>query len=102
MTVYSNKITVTVNAEQLMLTLSADKTILPSTGGTVNFTATLYRQEGSQNVPVSGATITLMDLTTGSYTTQTTDSGGEAHFQVTFPANNTTNNITYTLQASYD
>lgn len=101
MTVYSNKITITVSPGQAYLTLSADTTSLPATGGTVNFTATLYNQVGTQNIPISGATVTLTDLTTGTSTTQTTNSSGVAYFQVSFPANTTSSPETYTIQASY-
>jgi len=99
-TVYSNKITVTLEgvAYSYSLTLSASTTDIPATGGTVTFKAVLTNT--TLNKPVPNTVVTLTELNSNSSSTATTDSTGTATFSVTFPANTSSSPISYTFQAS--
>ena len=73
-----------------VLTLSSNESSV-NAGGTVMFTANITNN-GS---PVSGTQVTLTDTTTGTSNSTTTDSSGNADFNVTFNSPGT-----YNLQAS--
>ncbi|MGC8699224.1 MAG: hypothetical protein ACP5RE_03515 [Candidatus Acidifodinimicrobium sp.] len=78
------------------LQLSASPTTTEP-GGTVAFTAIATDTNGN---PVSGASVTLVEVTTNtSSTPATTDSSGTADFSVTFPSDTQTGNYVFEAEA---